>query len=261
MPFPSRGDERSRPIALVTGGSTGIGAQFARVLAAEGYDLVLVARDLARLKDFAAGLAGDYPVTTDIVAVDLSTAGGRSAVEERLVTGLPDLLVNNAGVAIGSAFPDTPIDLLQHQVEVNVTAVLRLTHAALPGMIARRRGDIINVSSVAGFLSGYETCYAASKNWVTSFSEGLAGEVRGSGVRVMALCPGLTITESRQRAGTPSFLCLTAEKVVRQGLADLRAGKVLSVPSLRYKAFATVLDLAPRALARTIGRRITRRRL
>lgn len=132
------------------------------------------------------------------MVADLATASGRSAVEDLLLSGPPDLLVNNAGVALGSGFRDSPIDLLHHQLEVNVTAVLRLTHAALPGMIARRRGDIINVSSVAGFLSGYETGYAASKNWVTSFSEGLASEVRGSGLRVMALCPGLTLTESRQ---------------------------------------------------------------
>ncbi|MFF4189635.1 SDR family NAD(P)-dependent oxidoreductase [Nonomuraea sp. NPDC001831] len=252
------------PVALVTGGTSGIGAQFARTLAGQGYDLVLVARDTGRLRTSAAELAGRHGVTAHPLPADLSTPAGRALVAERLSAEPVDMLVNNAGLGVADGFDAAPIDLLQHQLDVNVTAVLRLTHAALGGMLARGRGDVVNVSSMAAFIPGYETTYSASKSWVTSFSEGLAAETRGRGVRVMALCPGWTRTELHQRAGVraagPAFLWLTAARVVEEGLADLRRGRVVSVPGRRYRALMTVLDLAPRGVARVLGRHVRRRR-
>lgn len=252
------------PSAFITGGSSGIGAQFARALAAQHYDLTLVARDRDRLERLAAELNTQHGIGVDVVCADLSTESGRRLAEDRLAAEPVDMLVNNAGLATAGPCHQVPLELLQQQLDVNVTATLRLTRVALTEMTARRRGDIINVSSVAGFLSGYEATYTASKNWVTSFSEGMAAEVRGSGVRVMALCPGWTRTELQQRAGVrrggPGLLWLEAEYVVAVALADLRRGKVISVPSPQYKVFAAALNVAPRPVVRMIGRRVTRRR-
>lgn len=251
------------PSALITGGSSGIGAQFARALAAQRYDLTLVARGRDRLERIAAELTARHGIQAEVVCADLSTESGRRLTEDRLAAEPVDMLVNNAGLATAGRFHEAPLELLQQQLDVNVTAMLRLTHVALTSMLARRRGDIINVSSVAGFMSGYEVTYAASKNWVTSFSEGAAAQVRGSGVRVMALCPGWTRTELHQRAGVrragPRLLWLDAEYVVAAALADLRRGKVISVPSPQYKVIAAVLNVTPRPVVRMIGQRVTRR--
>ncbi|SDX56083.1 hypothetical protein SAMN05421504_103106 [Amycolatopsis xylanica] len=246
--------------AFVTGATSGIGACFARALAAEGHEVVLIARDGARLKAFAAELG---PAARALPA-DLSTADGCALVEAELAASQAGILVNNAGFGIADRFHEAPLDLVQRQLDVNVTAVLRLTRVAVAGMVARGEGAIINVSSVAGFLSGYEATYSAGKNWVTSFSEGVAAEVRADGVLVMALCPGFTRTEFHERAGVrrpgPGFLWLTPERVVRDALADLRRGKVLSVPGRRYKAFVLALDLLPRPIVRALGQRLTRKR-
>jgi hypothetical protein len=251
------------PIAMITGASAGIGAEFAHQLAAEKYDLVLVARNEARLEAVASRLAHQHGIKAEALSADLSTVEGRAKVEERLAETTVDLLVNNAGFGLAGSFQDTPMDDLQRQLDVNVTAVLRLTRAVLPGMLERDRGEIINVSSVAGFLSGHEATYSASKNWVISFSEGIAGLTRGTNVRVLALCPGFTKTEFHERAGVrrpgPNFLILTAAQVVRDGLKDLRRGRVLSVPGLQYKAVVVILGLLPRSLMRAVGYRIAGR--
>ncbi|WP_370943777.1 SDR family NAD(P)-dependent oxidoreductase [Amycolatopsis sp. cg5] len=246
--------------AFVTGATSGIGACFASRLAAEGHEVVLIARDAARLKAFAAELGP----SARVLPADLATAEGRAVVEEELASAPVGILVNSAGIGLADRFHEAPLDLVQRQLDVNVTAVLRLTRVAVAGMVARGEGAVINVSSVAGFLSGYEATYSAGKNWVTSFSEGVAAEVRGDGVRVMALCPGFTRTEFHARAGVrrpgPGFLWLSPERVVDAALADLRRGKVVSVPGLRYKAFVLALDLLPRAAVRALGRRLTRTR-
>jgi len=245
------------PRALVTGATAGLGAEFARQLAAQGYSLVLVARTVDRLVAAQAALAGDG-VEVEVLPVDLATDDGCAVVATRIGAGDIDLLVNNAGMGSYRAFGEAELSREEAQLDLNVRSVMRLAHAAVRAMTARGSGRILNVSSVAGFVPrGGNVTYSASKAWVTMFSEALAVQLAGSGVTVTAVCPGFTHTEFHERAEAdmshvPARMWLDAADVVREGLADTFAGKPISVPSRRYKALTTAAQKLPRPLLRRI---------
>lgn len=240
--------------ALVTGATAGIGLEFARQLAARGDDLVLVARDRARLAAVAEDLRTSYGVAVEVLPADLTALGELATVEARVADRERpvDLLVNNAGFGLKERFLDNPVDVEQAQQDVLVRAVLRLTHAALGSMVERGRGGVINVSSVAAFLP--RGTYSAAKAWVNSFSAWAHAEYADRGVTVMALCPGFVKTEFHERLGVdrdasaPKPLWLEADRLVREALADFDRGRAMSIPSKRYKTIVTATRLVPRGV-------------
>ncbi|MBJ7340872.1 SDR family oxidoreductase [Mycolicibacterium sp.] len=254
----------SRPVALITGPTSGLGMGFARRYALDGHDLVLVARDVERLKLLAAELHDEAGAEVEVLPADLAVAADRATVADRLAAGV-QILVNNAGFGTSGEFWSADPELLQAQLDVNVTAVMHLTRAALPPMLAAGAGTVINVASVAGLLPGRGSTYSASKAWVISFSEGLANGLGGTGVGVHALCPGFVRTEFHERAGiamegTPSILWLEVADVVRDCLADVAKGEVVIVPGLQYKALTTAGRMVPRSLVRAATKVVGRGR-
>ncbi|MEV0028729.1 SDR family NAD(P)-dependent oxidoreductase [Nocardia sp. NPDC050793] len=249
---PARLPGATRPIALITGPTSGIGHGFALRLASLGYDMVLVARDAERLEALAAELERKYATRSEVLVADLAQAADRERVAARAADGI-EFLVNNAGFAHSGEFWTLPYEQLQAQLDVNVTSVLQLTHAALPPMIAKAKGSIVNVASVAGLVPGRGSTYSASKSYVVSFTEGLAGGLAGTGVRIQALCPGFVHTEFHERAGIemsslPKPLWLSVEQVVAGSLSDLDKDRVISVPGAQYKAITAAVGLIPRTL-------------
>lgn len=249
--------------ALVTGATAGIGAAFARQLAARGDDLVLVARDAARLESAAAQLRS-YGVQVEVLPADLADDEGCALVEKRCAAGI-DVLVNNAGLGTKGAFHEVAVEDEEHLLRLNVRAVMRLTHAALAPMVARGSGAVVNVSSVAGFTPGARSAtYSASKAWVTNFSESLHLQYAPQGVRVLALCPGFTRTEFHSRAemdvsGIPDRMWLDADDVVRAALCDLAKGKSLSVPGAQYKAIVAASRVVPTSVRSRVVRALSSR--
>jgi len=248
-----------RPVALITGPTSGIGAGYARRFARDGYDLVLVARDAERLTRLADEVK-DTAANVEILPADLGDPADRQRVYDRLAAGVR-VLVNNAGFATSGDFWSTDPALLQSQLDVNVTAVMHLTRAALPAMLGAGAGTVINIASVAGLVPGRGSTYSASKAWVISFSEGLSVGLQGTGVSVHAVCPGYVHTEFHARAGidmskSPSFMWLEVDDVVSQSLADIARGKVISIPGLQYKAIIAAERMIPRTLMRAVTKRI-----
>jgi len=254
------------PTALITGSTAGLGAAFARALAAEGHDLVVVARDAARLESAAAELRSRHGTGVEVLPADLTDRAQSRAVEDRLADpDRPvDMLVNNAGMGLKGRFWETELAEQERLLELNCMAVMRLTHAALRAMVRRGSGDVIIVSSTAGYAPGSRGPYGATKAWATGFAEAISGQVAPYGVRLSAVTPGFVHTEFHQRAGLdmsrlPEFLWLDADRVVADALRDHRAGKVVSVPGLQYKAIVTASRLVPPNLTRRVTAAFTRR--
>jgi short-subunit dehydrogenase len=249
------------PRAIITGATAGIGNAFARRLAADGYDLELVARDRERLEGVADQLHSAHGVQVEPVVADLSTEEGRERVADTVANGQSvDLLVNNAGLSLNTPFLRSTPEKEARLLSVNVQAVMRLTLAALPGMVERRHGAVVNVSSVSGFGAAMPgSTYPASKAWVTNFSESVGLSVAPFGVRVMALCPGYVRTEFHERAGidmskTPEWLWMDADVLVNAAMRDLRRGRLVSVPAAKYKMVAFGLRHLPRPVLQRVAR-------
>jgi short-subunit dehydrogenase len=250
----------------VTGASAGIGRVFAERLASKGWALRLVARRRTRLEELATRLRKQHGVRVDVLPADLTDPRGLAAVEGALERDRSlELLVNDAGMGDFGRFVERNRAREDAEVRLNVLAVTRLTHAALPGLIRRGRGAVINVSSLAAFSPcPYFASYGATKAFVNSFTEALHEELRGTGVRVQALCPGLTHTEIFEQAGAdasdlPEFLWMEPEAVVDESLAALERGVVVCVPGIGNRAISTVTQFLPAELARRLAGLITMR--
>lgn len=257
----------ARPVALITGASAGIGNAFAHGLASRGYDLVVVARDTARLDALAKELEAAHGTTTEVLTADLSDSVQLATVEARLADeDRPvEVVVNNAGFGTMGHFKDLPVDRETEEIALNVVALTRLTHAALPNMLERRMGGVINVSSIAAFqpTPGNAT-YGATKAFVSSLSQGVHEELRGTGVNCMALCPGFTRTEFQQRAGidssdVPDFLWQDAATVVDYAMKAFEKGKALCVPGPLNRATAGFSATVPSGVSRRIAGAIVKR--
>jgi short-subunit dehydrogenase len=242
-------------IGLITGASSGIGAEFARQLAARKHDLILVARRKERLEELAAQLAAAHGIRAEALAADLAVDADLKRVEERIAgeSGL-SLLVNNAGFGVTGFFWKTGIDAQDRLHRVHILATMRLAHAALGGMVERGSGAIVNVSSVAGFVpAAVSSTYGSTKAWINAFTEGLYLELKSqrSAVKVQALCPGFTYTEFHDVAGVdrgviPKGMWMNAEEVVAASIEGLERGRLFVVPGWKYKLVAKLVPALPR---------------
>lgn len=255
--------------ALITGASSGAGAEFARQLAAAGYNLILVARREDKLAELAGQLSSQHAVRAEVVPADLTRTEDIARLET-LIAGRDDLvlLVNNAGFGTRGHFAEVDIGPQVDMITVHVIASVRLARAALPGMIRRGAGAIINVSSIAAFFSspGGAT-YGATKAYLNTFSEALQGELQGTGVVVQALCPGFFYSgfhdtpeyDGFDRAQVPASLWMTAEAIVTESLGSLSSGKVIVVPGRQYKLLAATARSSFGGPVRSLGRRVAAR--
>ena len=251
--------------ALVTGASSGIGATYAHALRARGERLILVARRADRLAQLAAELGGDEWAVA--LPLDLMDAGAAVQLQERVAAGgfAVDLLVNNAGLGHTAPFDEQPSEVVRAMVDLNVRAVVDLTHVFLPAMKERGRGRIVNVASNAAFQPvPFLTVYAATKAFVLSFTEGLAEELRGSGIQLQALCPGLTQTEFLELAGTHQglrvtrTLMLTAEEVVEASLQGLDRGSLRVVTGWTNRLAVFAQRFVPASVPRRVAAELHR---
>lgn len=249
-------DSSLNPLALVTGASSGIGLAFAERLARDRYDLVVVARRVDRLADLASRLAGEHPIMVELMAADLSTADGLRAVEARVARdGRLEMLVNNAGMAHSRPTVELAPADIDAMIGLHAVAVARLTRAALPGMVAVGRGSIVNVASIAGFLTGpgaAGSTYAATKAFITTFTQAVQQEVADSGVRLQALCPGWTRSEMLDLVpfALAEDAIMDAAALVDASLAGLRNFEVVCVPSLDDPTLLEGIDELKREVVR-----------
>ncbi len=248
--------------ALVTGATAGIGESFTRMLASKGFNIALVARDEARLHQRAAALREKYGVQTFVLPADLATDQGCKSVEEYLNEFEIEVLINNAGFGINKAFTMSALDAEQDLLDVLVRTPMRLMHVVLPQMKARNSGTIINVSSIAGFIAG--GTYSASKSYLTVLSESLHTELRGTNVKINALCPGFTRPEFHERGrmkmkGLPDFMWLNSDQLVARSWSDTQGGKAVSIPGWQYKLLVGFISILPRRIVRRIGMNLRKR--
>ena len=242
--------------ALVTGATAGIGESFTRLLASQGFSIVLVARDHARLLERAEFLKSTYQVETAVIQADLSLDSGCAIVEQYLTENEIEVLVNNAGFGIKYAFTTSSLVAEEELLSVLVRAPMRCMHVVLPKMKERNSGTIINVSSVASWIAG--GTYSASKSYLTVLSESIHTELSKTNIKVMALCPGFTHTEFHQRgkmkmSALPEFMWLTSDAVVKKAWSDSQAGKAISVPGWQYLLLSTFARFFPRPIVRKLG--------
>ena len=242
--------------ALVTGATSGIGESFTRLLAGKGFNLVLVARDEARLHERAAGLKQNFGSESVVIVADLATEAGCAKVEDFIRANEIEVLINNAGFGINKAFTMSDLAKEEEVLKVLVRTPMRLMHVALPAMKERNSGVVINVSSVASFIAG--GAYSASKAYLTVLSESLSTELSATNIKVSALCPGFTRTEFHQRgrmkmAGLPNFMWLNSDFLVAKAWKDAISGKPVSIPGWQYKILVGIISMVPRAAVRHLG--------
>lgn len=240
--------------ALITGASVGIGDCFARLLASEGYNLVINARSKDKLEERAEFLRKTYNIEVEVLAADLATECEK--VESYIESHDIEVLINNAGFGLNQSFLSSPIEEEQRVLDVLVRAPMRLMHAVLPQMRKRNSGVIINVSSTAAFIAGGH--YSAAKSYLTVMSESLHTQMLPTNVKVSSLNPGFVRTEFHQRAGMkmgaiPNFMWLDGDFLVKKAWADARKGKAISIPGWQYKVLRTIIALAPRRTVRKMG--------
>jgi short-subunit dehydrogenase len=253
-----------RKVALVTGASSGIGAEFARQLARRGHDLVVVARDVTRLGEVADALRADHGTETEILPADLADPDQLANVAARLrdADRPVDLLVNNAGFGTAGRFWEVPLDGEDKELRVNVVAVLHLTHAALGRMVERGRGGVINVSSIAAYQPNPSMAtYGGTKAFVFNFTQAVHEELAGTGVKAMVLCPGFTRTEFQERAGVedaavPGPLWMSAEQCVSLALHDFDRGKAVCVPGVLNTLGTAFISVTPSFVTRKVAGRV-----
>lgn len=264
----------SRPLAVITGASSGIGAEFARQLAARGYDLLLIARRQDRLTALAEELVKSHGAAAEALVADLATEDGRAEAAERIANA-PNLalLVNNAGFGTQGAFADADLASQTQMHQLHILAILHLTHAALRNFrkqdvpIARDQG-VINVSSIAAFEQApFNVSYCATKAWINSFTKGLSMELSatGSHVKVQALCPGFTYFEfhdvlKMDRRAIPKTLWLSAQFVVEASLRSFERGSLFVIPDWRYRWLTRLIRMTPGSLMRSISIHYARKR-
>ncbi|MGH9367146.1 MAG: SDR family NAD(P)-dependent oxidoreductase [Thermoanaerobaculia bacterium] len=255
----------TRPIALVTGASSGIGLELATLLARDGHDLVFVARSRERLEDIARGLHEEYGASATVIARDLADPDSPRAVAQEVEARglLVEVLVNDAGLGLYGPFAETPLEKELAMIQVNLVALTELTKRLLPGMLQRRRGRILNVASTAAFQPGpLMAVYYAAKAYVLSFTEALAEETAGTGVTVTALCPGPTKTEFQKQAGLEmslpllrSPLVLDVKTVALTGYRGMMRGKRVVIPGWANKLQVQAVRFTPRRLVTALARR------